>query len=140
MLSMDLHLLIFTAIVFIVLLVILNKILYQPLLSFVGNRDKTIFEDQKHASKNEGDIVAYEEEAKNIILDVKNKIFREKSKAIEVAKEEIAKKIEEKKVQLDNEYFAFQNELDKEKEALKKVLQDSIPSYRQSIKAKLSQL
>ncbi len=133
-------LLLFTAVTFLGLLIFLNKVMYRPLLGFMENRDEVIERDRKHASKNESDIGAYEDEAVAIISDAKAEIAKERSEQIAKVKEEISKQIEAKKSELDKEYEKFQNSLENEAKELKEALKAQMPLFKDGVKAKLNQL
>lgn len=133
-------LLLFTAVVFLGLLVFLNKTVYRPLLGFMDNRDDVIEKDRKHSNKNESDIAAYEEEARAIILDAKSDISKTRADEIAKVKEEIEKKIDIKKSELEEEYALFQKRLQEEAKDLKNGLLAQMPLYKEGIKAKLNQL
>lgn len=140
MLDISPLLLLITALIFLALLIYLNKTLYRPLLEFVKNRDSTIEKDKKNATKNEEDIQAYENEAKEIILEAKAKAAKEKTKILDEAKAEVASKIEQRKAELDEEYELFLKNMENEKKELKNGLLAQIPLFREGIKAKLNQL
>ncbi len=140
MLDINVWLLLFTAVVFLVLLVFLNKILYKPLLEFMANRDQSIKKDKEDANKNQSDIASYEEEARSIILEAKAKASKQRSEILEKAKQEVALKLEEKKTQLDEEYVQFQEKIQKQKSELKNGLLAQMPLFKEGIKAKLNQL
>ncbi len=134
------QLLLFTAIVFLALLVFLNKTLYKPLLSFMEKRDEVIESDRLSATKNESDISSYEDEARAIILEAKSKVLQQKNDALEIAKKEVSMKIEDKKTQLDKEYALFQEKMQEQRKELKDSLLAQMPSFKSSMKTKLSQL
>lgn len=140
MLDIQPLLLLFTAIVFLGLMVFLNKTVYRQLLAFMENRDEVIEKDRKHANKNEIDIAAYEEEAKSIVLDAKSQIGKRRADEIARVKEEIDKKIEIKKSELEEEYALFQKRLHEEAKDLKNGLLAQMPLFKEGIKAKLNQL
>ena len=133
-------LLLVTGVVFIVLLVALTKILYRPLLDFMDNRDKSIKKDMENAGKNSSDVLAYKEEADRIILEAKNEAAKIKEDAIKRAKEAALRKVEEKKVELEDKYAQFAKELLEEKESLKESLLSQMPSFKEIVKLKLSQI
>lgn len=133
-------LLLFTAVMFLALLIILNKMLYQPLLNFMSKRDDVIEKDRMNANKNESDILELEEEAKAIIAEAKNQASKEKAIVLEEARKEISAKIEQRKSELDEEYSIFQKNMEKERVELENGLLAQMPLFREGIKAKLSQL
>lgn len=140
MLDISPMLLLFTAVIFLALLVFLNKALYKPLLDFMENRDNVLEKDRKHINKNESDVVALEEEAKAIILEAKSEVAKQRAIVIEEAKEDIAKKLEQRKAELDEEYGIFTKDMENEKKELKNGLLAQMPLFKEGIKAKLSQL
>lgn len=140
MLDISLFLLITTAVVFLALLIYLNKTLYHPLLEFISNRDSTIEKDKKSASRNEEDIQAYENEAREIILEAKAVASKERAKFLDEAKANVAAKIEQRKAELDEEYELFLKNVKTEKKELKNGLLAQMPLFREGVKAKLNQL
>ncbi len=132
-------LLVVTGVVFLVLLVVLNKTLYKPLLDFMENRDKSIAKDMDAASKSNNDILAYKQEADKIILDARHKSHQIKDSALNSAKELTLKKIEAKKSELEEEYNKFAKELSMQRDEFKTALLKKIPILKDGISAKLSQ-
>ncbi len=133
-------LLLVTGVVFIILLIVLNKMLYRPLLEFMDNREKSIKKDMENAGKNSSDVEAYKKEADKIISEAKNRAGKLKEDAIKRAKEAALVKVEEKKAELEEKYSQFAKELSDEKESLKEALLSQIPSFKESVKHKLSQI
>jgi F-type H+-transporting ATPase subunit b len=129
-----------TAVIFLALLFILNKILYKPLLDFIDNRSALIKKDLENATKNSADTSIYYEEADKIILDAKNKAAKERADILAKAKIDSENKIKEKKNRLEVEYIEFTKALEKEKKELKNALNGQLPLYKEAIKAKLSKI
>ncbi|MDR1554588.1 MAG: F0F1 ATP synthase subunit B' [Campylobacteraceae bacterium] len=140
MLDMYLSLILPTAAIFLALLVILNKILYKPLLDFMDNRNNLIKKDLENAVKNSGDTSVYYEEANKIILEAKNKAAKERADLLAKAKIDSEAKTKEKKNKLEAEYNEFIKTLEKEKKELKNALNGQLPLYKEAIKAKLSKI
>ncbi|MDR2341872.1 MAG: F0F1 ATP synthase subunit B' [Campylobacteraceae bacterium] len=140
MLDMYLTLIFPTAIIFLALLVILNKILYKPLLEFMDNRDTLIKKDLENATKNSDDTNVYYEEANKIILEAKNQAAKERADLLAKEKIESEAKIKERKGKLEAEYNEFIKTLEKEKKELKNALNSQLPLYKEAIKAKLSKI
>jgi len=134
------ELLLVTGVVFLVLMLLLNKTLYKPLLEFMDNRDKSIARDLEGAGKNSNDVLAYKEEAKKIILDAKFKASKMRESALLDAKETASKKIEEKKTQIGEEYKKFSKILSDQKDELKIALLAKMPVLTDSIATKLSKI
>jgi F-type H+-transporting ATPase subunit b len=140
MLNISPALLIITALVFLFLLITLNKILYRPLLEFMQKRDDSIASDYENAGKNSSDVEAYHKEAEQIIREAKAEAGAIRAQAIEAARENMIKKIEQRKAELEEEYTAFLEGLETERTEFKNSLLSHMPQYKESIKAKLNQI
>ncbi len=140
MLDISPALLLITVSVFLVLLVTLNKILYRPLLDFMQNRNDSIANDYENAGKNSSDVAAYHEEAERIIREAKVEAGMIRAKAIDAAKTSTAKKIDQRKAELEEEYLAFLEGLETERGEFKNTLMSQMPQYQESVKAKLNQI
>jgi len=134
------ELLLVTGVVFLVLMFLLNKILYKPLLNFMENRDKSIARDLEGAGKNNNDVLAYKEEAQKIIMDAKSKAGKIRESALLDAKESALKKTQEKKSQLEEEYKKFSKMLSSQRDELKTALLERMPVLKDSIATKLSKI
>jgi len=140
MLDISPALLLITVTVFLVLLVTLNKILYRPLLEFIQNRNDSIAADYENAGKNSNDVSAFHDEADRIIKEAKAEAGIIRTEAIEAAKASIAKKIDQRKAELEEEYLAFLEGLESERAEFKTTLLSHMPQYKDGIKAKLNQI
>ncbi len=140
MLDISPMLLIFTAIVFLALLIILNKVLYIPLLKFMESRDLVLQKDKENISKNEDDLLKYEQEAKEILQEAKEKALKHRNSVLEEVRADVSKKVEEKRLALEEEFDQFSKQLENEKIELKNGLLAQMPLFKEGIKAKLSQL
>jgi len=134
------ELLLVTGVIFLVLIVILNKTLYKPLLGFMENREKSIKRDLDNAGKNSDEVVAFKKEAEGIILEAKTKANKLKESALMRAKDEALKQMEDKKNELESKYSQFLRELETQKIEFKNALQEQMPQFRASVKAKLEQI
>ncbi|MDX1809498.1 MAG: F0F1 ATP synthase subunit B' [Sulfurospirillaceae bacterium] len=133
-------LLLVTGVIFLILLVLLNKTLYRPLLNFMENRDKSIKKDLENAGKNNNDIAAYKEEAEKIILDAKTEANKIREAALSAARDEAAKKIEKNKNLAESDFANYLKELSAQKVELKNALLESLPAFNEDIKTKLSRI
>jgi len=140
MLDISPALLLVTGAVFFILLIVLNKILYKPLLGFIDNRNESIKRDLENAGKNTSDVEAYFKEADQIILAAKMEAGKIREVALSKAKEIAAQKVEQKKSELEEEYISFLKDLNAEKDEYTTSLNLQIPVFRDSIKQKLSQI
>ena len=140
MLDIHLSLMLVVLAIFFLLLVLLNQILYKPLLSFMDERDKSIAKDLKAAKSLSGNSEELHAEAERIMDEARSKGNEIRQSAIAEAKELAEKRAEEKKIELDKEYQAFIEKLEGEKETLKNTLLSQMPLYKESLKAKFSKL
>lgn len=142
MISMDINIVVMisTLIAVLFLLVVLNQLLYKPLLGFMENRDETIKSDLENASKNSSDVTSYQEEADNIILEAKNKALKIRIDIMNEAKLSAEKKVSDKKSELEVQYNNFLKNIGAEKDELKKTLLSQMPSYQEIMKNKLNQI
>lgn len=140
MLDISPALLLVTGSVFFVLLIVLNKMLYKPLLEFIDHRNNSIKRDLENAGKNTSDVEAYFKEADQIILAAKAEAGKIREAALIKAKENAAKEVEQKKSELEEEYTTFLKNLAAEKTEFTESLSAQIPLFKAGIKAKLSQI
>ena len=140
MLDISPILLLVTLVVFFILLIVLNKVLYKPLLEFMDNRNESIKRDLENAGKNTSDVEAYYKEANQIILEAKAEAGKIREAALSEAKEIAAKRVEQKQSELEEEYALFLKDLDAEKKEFQESLSSSIPLFRDAIKQKLGNI
>jgi len=129
-----------TGVIFLVLMIILNKTLYKPLLGFMENREKSIKRDLDNAGKNSNEVAAFKKEAEGIILEAKTEANKLKESALMIAKDEALKQLENKKNELEGEYSQFLRKLETQKIEFKNTLQEQMPQFRANVKAKLEQI
>jgi len=140
MLDISPILLLVTGFVFFTLLILLNKILYRPLIEFIDNRNDSIKRDLENAGKNTSDVEAYFKEADQIILNAKAEAGKIREAALSEAKEIAAKRVEQKQSELEEEYASFLKDLEADKTKFQESLSANIPLFRDSIKQKLGNI
>jgi len=140
MLDISPILLLVTIVVFFTLLIVLNKILYKPLLGFIDNRNESINRDLENAGKNTSDVEAYYEEANQIILEAKAQAGKIREAALSEAREIAAKKVEQRQSELEEEYTLFLKDLNADRTDFEVSLSAKIPLFRDSIKQKLGNI
>jgi F-type H+-transporting ATPase subunit b len=140
MLDISPVLLVVSAVIFLIVMVLLNNWLYQPLLKFMDDRDSLIKNDLENAQKNGADVEDLEKEAESIIYNAKAEASKIREKAINDAKEQAEIKISQQKQELEKEYEAFMSALNQEKVAYKDSLMASMSTFKDSLKAKTAQL
>ncbi len=133
-------LLLVTGVVFLVLMILLNKTLYKPLISFMEHREKSIKKDMENTGKNSDEVAAFKQEAQEIILRAKTEANKIKESALVLAKDEAMKRYEAKKSELEEQYSQFLQKLDAQRVELKETLRKELPLFRSSVKTKLDQI
>jgi F-type H+-transporting ATPase subunit b len=129
-----------TAVVFLFLILILNNMLYKPLMGYMEKRDMDIKSDLGRVGSNEDEIEALEAEAKKVIMDAKLEAAALREKAVADAKQLAQSKLDAKKAELAKEYAEFEAELSKERELLNSELIAQTPLFKELIKAKFANL
>ena len=140
MLDLNPGLMLFVLVIFFSLMYLLNTMLYQPLLKFMDERDKTIANDLKNAEEmadNSSDLNA---KADALLAEAKAEANAIREKATSEAKALAESKIESKVKELDVSSVAFEAELKADQEKLKNELTAQIPAFKETLQSKLSSL
>ena len=140
MLDISIPLMLFQFVLFLTLLVVLNRILYKPLLKFMDDRDISIANDLKAARSLSGNSEALHAEAEGILDEARSKASEIRQKAIDEAKILAESKADNKRTELAKEYDSFMEKLKGEKETLKNSLLSQMPLFKESLKAKFSEM
>jgi len=140
MLDIHLPLMLFVLALFLTLLVLLNNMLFQPLVKFMDDRDASIAKDLEAAKGLSGNTDELNVKADEIISNAKNEAASMRQKAIDDEKTLAASKVETKQSEIDKEYEEFVKNLASEKENLKNELLSQMPLFKESLKAKFSKL
>lgn len=127
-------------ILFIFLLVVLNKILFKPILAFMDNRKSDIKNSLQNASSNTSEVEALKLEAANLIDDAKREAAKIREEASQQAKKEFNSAVGSKKEQMEAWYADYKKELAEQRQHLKDSLMSQMPIFRENLKAKLSRL
>ncbi|MEJ2437021.1 MAG: F0F1 ATP synthase subunit B' [Sulfurovaceae bacterium] len=139
---LDIHqpLMLFVLVVFLLLIYLLNKIAYKPLVEFMDRRDSSIAKDleaSKNLSSNSDELYMKSNE---IINEAKSEAATIRQKAIDEAKNIAQSKLEAKQNELESSYNKFLDELGKEQRELKNSILSQLPLFKESLKAKFSKL
>lgn len=126
--------------IFFVLVFLLNRMLYKPLLGFMDARDASIKKDSEGIEGNAADIKALKKEADNILQKAREEAALIKNKAHDSAKQMAEVKISEKKSELTQKYNIFMVGLEDEKERLRVSLKSEVPLLKESLRIKLGKL
>jgi len=140
MLDIHLPLMLFVLALFLTLLVVLNRMLFQPLLKFMDDRDRSIAKDLEAAKGLSGNSDELNAKAEENLSKAKSEAAAIRQKAIEEEKTLAASKVETKQAELDKAYAEFTKKLASEKENLKNELLSQMPLFKESLKAKFSKL
>jgi len=140
MLDLHLPLMLFVLVLFLTLLVLLNNMLFKPLVKFMDDRDDSIAKDLEVAKGFSGNIDELNARADEVIGNAKNEAAMIRQKAIDDEKTLAVSKVETKQNEIDKEYESFVEKLASEKETLKNELLSQMPLFKESLKAKFSKL
>jgi len=140
MLDISPLLLISTAVVFLILIAVLNGMLYKPLFAFMEKRDQDIQNDLAEIGSNDAEVNALNETAQSIVSEARLQAAAEREKVIADAKEAAAAAMGAKQAELAKAYEAFEAELAKDREALQTALAAEVPVYVDAVNAKISKI
>ncbi|UFH58685.1 FoF1 ATP synthase subunit B' [Sulfurovum mangrovi] len=140
MLDLHLPLMLFVLVLFITLLVLLNNMLFQPLIKFMDDRDDSIAKDLEAAKGLSGNTDELNAKANEILSNAKAEAAAIRQKAIDDEKALAASKVETKQSELEQEYASFVEKLASNREELKNSLLSQMPLFKESLKAKFSKL
>lgn len=140
MIDVSLSMMVFVFICFLIGLFLFNKWLFKPILTFMDNRDSSIRNDLENVNSNATEVEELKLEAERIISEAKKEAHKIKDSAQKEAKGESQKRVESKRAELEKGFEEFKRNLEEEKNNLKNSLLSQMPLYKESLKAKLSQL
>lgn len=140
MLDISPVLLLSSGIVFLLVLIGLNSILFKPLLKHMDERSESIKSDLENAKSNTADVDGMLAEANDVIAEAKKEAAAVREKAFNEAKEIADAKLETAKSEVEEKYADFTKELQEEATALKNTLVATMPQFNESLKAKLSSI
>jgi len=129
-----------TLVVFLVLIVLLNSWLYNPLLAYMQKRDDDIKKDLSEVGNNDDEIAALHAQADKIVSDAKAEAAALREKVVNEAKELSESKIEAKKAELAKKFAEFTEALNAERDSLNNALLSEVPLFKEAIKAKISKI
>ena len=138
MLDIHLPLMLFVFALFLTLLVLLNSMLFQPLVKFMDERDNSIAKDLEDAKTLGNSSQELNAKADEILANAKNEATQIRQKAIDEAKAIALVRVETKQSELETEYISFKESLKKDKESLKVTLLSQMPLFKESLKATIS--
>ena len=127
-------------VVFLMLVYLLNRMLYKPLLGFMDTRDASIKKDSEGIEGNAADIKALQKQADDILQRAREEAALIKNKPQESAKQASEMKISQKKDELAQKYSEFMTGLEEERVKLKTALHSEIPLFKYGLQAKLGKM
>ena len=140
MLDISPLLLISTAVVFLILIAVLNGMLYRPLFAFMEKRDRDIQNDLAEIGSNDAEVNALNATAQSIISEARLQAAAEREKVIADAKKAAEAEIGAKRAQLAEAYKAFEAELAKDRDSLQTALTAQVPGYVEAVNAKINNI
>jgi len=129
-----------TFVVFISLIAVLNSWLYNPLFSFMNQRDEDIKKEFDKINSNDKEIHDLNAKAELIKNDAKLEAAALREKVIADAKELADSKLEAKRAELASEYLEFEQSLANSKQELTSDLMSQVPVFKQAVEAKFNQI
>ncbi|BCD60052.1 MULTISPECIES: hypothetical protein [unclassified Nitratiruptor] len=140
MLDISFGLIVLTAVVFFVLVFLLNSWLYRPLMEYMQERERSIQEDLEKAKENESGSQHILAEAQAIVAEAKAQANSMKSEAVAKIKDEMAQLIAQKRAELEEKQAALLQELAEEEKSIKSALISQMPLFKEALKAKFNKL
>lgn len=129
-----------TAVIFLALMIILNALLYKPLLKFMDDRAVSIDNDEKKVKDNFDEMTNFNEELNTIKQNTRNEIAAIKQKAVNEARNSAEEELKNKKIELEQKMQSFYTQLDKEKQDLEQELKLRLPLWQEALQKKLKQI
>lgn len=129
-----------TAVIFLVVIFILNVLLYKPLLKFMDERAVSIDNDEKKVKDNFEEMTNFGEELSKIKQDTRDEINAIKQKATAQARSLADEEIQKKKDELEQKMQAFTTQLLQEKNELEHELKLRLPLWQESLRKKIKEL
>lgn len=140
MLDISLLLLISTAVVFLILIAVLNSMLYKPLFAFMEKRDRDIQSDLSKIGSNDAEVNALNATAQSIISEARLQAAAEREQVISDAKKAAEAELGAKRAELAEAFAQFETELVAQREELSGALSTDIPEYTEAVNAKIGNI
>ena len=140
MLTLSPSLMLIVLLLFIGLIVYLNKALYQPIINFMDQRDRTISASAEESQNLSGNVDELKSETTAILDSAKQEAMSLKQSALDEAKAKSEKLVGSKEAELEKAYEEFTKKLEVDKEELKNGILSQVPLIKEALKAKFSQL
>lgn len=137
---MHISIMLVTMVIFLAMIVILNSMLYKPLLRFIDERNSSIKNDENKVKENSQEMLGANDEVEKIHQSTREEIHKIKQSAINQAKEEAQVAIQAKKEELERKMASFYVELNAQKEELKQNLLKNLPEFKQLLENNIKKI
>lgn len=137
---MHISIMLVTMVIFLAMIVILNSMLYKPLLRFIDERNSSIKNDENKVKENSQEMLGANDEVEKIHQSTREEIYKIKQSAINQAKEEAQVAIQAKKKELERKMASFYVELNAQKEELKQNLLKNLPEFKQLLENNIKKI
>lgn len=137
---MHISIMLVTMVIFLAMIVILNSMLYKPLLRFIDERNSSIKNDENKVKENSQEMLGANDEVEKIHQSTREEIHKIKQSAINQAKEEARVAIQAKKEELERKMASFYVELNVQKEELKQNLLKNLPEFKQLLENNIKKI
>lgn len=137
---MHISIMLATMAIFLVMILILNSMLYKPLLRFIDERNSSIKNDENKVKENSQEMLGANDEVEKIHQSTREEIHKIKQSAINQAKEEAQVAIKAKKEELERKMASFYVELNAQKEELKQNLLKNLPEFKQLLENNIKKI
>ncbi|HEC1573845.1 TPA: F0F1 ATP synthase subunit B' [Campylobacter upsaliensis] len=138
--DMHISIMLATMVIFLAMIVILNSMLYKPLLRFIDERNSSIKNDENKVKENSQEMLGANDEVEKIHQSTREEIYKIKQSAINQAKEEAQVAIKAKKEELERKMASFYVELNAQKEELKQNLLKNLPEFKQLLENNIKKI
>lgn len=138
--DMHISIMLVTMVIFLAMIVILNSILYKPLLRFIDERNSSIKNDENKVKENSQEMLGANDEVEKIHQSTREEIHKIKQSAINQAKEEAQVAIQAKKEELERKMASFYVELNAQKKELKQNLLKNLPEFKQLLENNIKKI
>ena len=138
--DMHISIMLSTMAIFLVMILILNSMLYKPLLRFIDERNSSIKNDENKVKENSQEMLGANDEVEKIHQSTREEIHKIKQSAINQAKEEAQVAIQAKKEELERKMASFYVELNAQKEELKQNLLKDLPEFKQLLENNIKKI
>ncbi|MBZ7938772.1 F0F1 ATP synthase subunit B' [Campylobacter sp. W0014] len=129
-----------TMAIFLAMIVILNTMLYKPLLKSIDERNDSIRNDENKAKQYSQDISSANDEIDAIYTNTREEVFKIKQQAMNAAKEEAQQAIKAKKEELERRMSSFYLELENQKKEFKENLDQYLPDLKQTLQNNIKKI